>query len=169
MTSFKDNLYTGNLALTSATSSLSPVRLSKTFTFSGNGSATQVTRSAVFPPNTENVIATLYVTNAGSANVSNKITVSAGGNTLVTLDQFGSAVGIGSASLAAFLRVTPIVSAMASPTAPATSTNGGEIPFAVTFLPVTDDTTGTYQLHISFNRADTNWTTTGPYAPATNV
>lgn len=169
MTSFKDNLYTGNLALTSATSSLSPVRLSKTFTFSGNGSATQVTRSAVFPPNTENVIATLYVTNAGSANVSNKITVSAGGNTLVTLDQFGSAVGIGSASLAAFLRVTPIVSAMASPTAPATSNNGGEIPFAVTFLPVTDDTTGTYQLHISFNRADTNWTTTGPYAPATNV
>lgn len=169
MTSFKDNLYTGNMALTSATSSLSPVRLTKTFNFSGNGTATAVTRSAVFPPNTENIQTTLYVTNAGSANVSNKITVSAGGNNITVIDQFGSALGIGSASLAAFGRFTPIVSAMAAPTAPAVVTNNGEIPFSVTFLPVTDDTTGTYQLHISFNRADTNWTTTGPYAPATNV
>lgn len=170
MTSFKDNLYSGNMAVTSGTSSLSPVRLSKTFTFSGNGTATAVTRTGVFPPNTENVQTTLYVTNAGSANVSNKITVSAGGNNLSVIDQFGSATGIGSASLAAFARFTPVVSALAAPTAPSPSNNGGEIPFAVTFLPVTDDTTGTYQLHLSFNRADTNFNSaSGPYAPATNV
>lgn len=169
MTTYKDNVYSGNLALTSALSSMSPVRLSKTFNFAGNGTATAVTRNAVFPPNVENVMATLYVTNAGSANVSNKITVSAGGNNLVVLDQFGSATGIASATLASFVRVTPVVSAMASPVAPAASNNGGEIPFAVTFLPVTDDTTGTYQLHLSFNRADTTWGPQGPYVAPSGV
>lgn len=164
MTTFKDNVGSGNIATTSGNSSVGWMRMARTFNFAGNGTATAVTRTAVFPPNTENIIATLYVTNAGSANVSNKITVSAGGNNLVVLDQFGSATGIGSATTTSFLRVTPVVSAMASPTAPATSTNGGEIPFSVTFLPVTDDTTGTYQLHISFNRADTTWGTQGPYS-----
>lgn len=143
--------------------------MSKTFNFAANGTATAVTRTGTFPPNTENVIATLYVTQAGSANVSNKITVSAGGNNLVVLDQFGSAAGIGSASLAGFLRVTPVVSAMASPLAPTPSNNGGEIPYSVTFLPVTDDTTGTYQLHISFNRADTLWGPQGPYVAPSAV
>lgn len=165
MTQFKDNIYSGNIATTSANSSTSFVRLGKTFNFAGNGAATAVTRSGVLPPNTENVVAMLYVTNAGSANVSNKITVSAGGNTLITIDQFGSAVGQGSASLAAFARFTPIVSAMASPTAPAAVSNGGEIPYSVTFLPVTDDTTGTYQLLVTYNRADTTWGPNGPYVP----
>lgn len=169
MTSYKDNIYSGNIAATSALSSLSAVRLAKTYNFAGNGAATAVTRSGVFPPNTENVMATLYVTNAGSANVSNKITVSAGGNNLIVIDQFGSAQGIASATLASFGRFTPVVSAMASPTAPAASNNGGEIPFSVTFLPVTDDTTGTYQLHLSFNRADTVWGPQGPYAAPSAV
>lgn len=169
MTTFKDNVGSGNIATTSANSSIGWMRMSRTFTFSGNGTAAAVTRTAVFPPNTENVIATLYVTNAGSANVSNKITVSAGGNNLVVLDQFGSATGIGSATAAGFIRVTPVVSAMASPAPPATSNNGGEIPYSVTFLPVTDDTTGTYQLHISFNRADTTWGPQGPYVANTFV
>lgn len=166
MTQYNDNIYSGHLAATSATSSTSTVRLSKTYNFAGNGAATPVTRSGVFPANVENVQTTLYVTNAGSANVSNKITVSAGGANLTVIDQFGSAQGIGSASLAAFARFTPVVSAMASPTAPAT---GAEIPFSVTFLPVTDDTTGTYQLMISFNRSDTTWGPNGPYVPPTSV
>lgn len=169
MTSFKDNIYCGNIATTSANSSQSFVRLGKTFNFAGNGTATAVTRSATLPPNAENVMATLYVTNAGSANVSNKITVSAGGNNLLVIDQFGSAAGIASATLAAFARFTPVVSAMASPAAPAASTNGGEIPFSVTFLPVTDDTTGTYQVHLSFNRVDTTWGPQGPYAAPSSV
>lgn len=169
MTAFKDNIYSGNIATTSANSSLSAVRLAKTYNFAGNGTATAVTRSGTLPPNAENVMATLYVTNAGSANVSNKITVSAGGNNLIVIDQFGSAQGIASATLAAFARFTPVVSAMASPVAPAASTNGGEIPFSVTFLPVTDDTTGTYQLHLSFNRADTVWGPQGPYAAPSSV
>lgn len=169
MTSFKDNIYSGNIATTSANSSQSFVRLGKTFNFAGNGAATAVTRTATFPPNVENVIATLYITNAGSANVSNKITVSAGGNTLVTIDQFGSALGVVSNSTTSVARFTFITSAMASPIAPSPAANGGEIPFAVTFLPVTDDTTGTYQLHLSFNRVDTTWGPQGPYAAPTSV
>lgn len=158
MTRYSDNIYSGNVITTSANSSVSYVRLGKTYNFAGNGTATAVTKSGTFPVGTENVIATLYVTNAGSANVSNKITVSAGGNNLTVIDQFGSATGIAGATLASFARFTPVVSAMAAPTAPATgSTNGGEIPFSVTFLPVTDDTTGTYQLHLAFNRADLNF------------
>ncbi len=151
MTSFKDNIYSGNIATTSANSSQSFVRLGKTFNFAGNGTATAVTRNATLPPNAENIQATLYITNAGSANVSNKITVSAGGNNIVTIDQFGSALGIISNSQTSVGRFTYIVSAMASPIAPSPANNGGEIPFAVTFLPVTDDTTGTYQLHLSFH------------------
>lgn len=169
MTQFKDNIYSGNIATTSALSSTSYVRLGKTYNFAGNGTATAVTRSGVFPPNVENIVTMLYVTNAGSANVSNKITVSAGGNNLTVIDQFGSATGIGSATTTSFARFTPVVSAMASPVAPSPSNNGGEIPFAVTFLPVTDDTTGTYQLHISFNRADTIWGTQGPYTAPSGV
>lgn len=169
MTAYKDNIYSGNLAATSAASSLSYVRLGKTFNFAGNGSATAVTRTATLPPNAENVLAMLYVTNAGSANVSNKITVSAGGNNLIVIDQFGSAQGMALSSTTSFARFTPVVSAMAQPVAPAASTNGGEIPISVTFLPVTDDTTGTYQLILMFNRADTLWGPSGPYAAPTGV
>lgn len=170
MTAWKDNIYSGNMATTSAASSLSAVQMGKTYNFAGNGTATPVTRTGTFPPNVENVLATLYVTNAGSANVSNKITVSAGGNNLVVIDQFGSAQGMSSVSLTSFARVTPVVSAMASPVAPSPQNNGGEIPFSVTFLPVTDDTSGTYQIRLTFNRADTNWNSaSGPYAPPINV
>lgn len=169
MTSFKDNILSGNIATTSANSSQSVVVMRKTFTFSGNGTATAVTRTGVFPPNTENVQSTLYVTNAGSANVSNKITVSAGGFNLTVVDQFGSATGIGSATIASFARFTPVVSALASPPVPSPANNGGEIPFSVTFLPVTDDTTGTYQFYLTFNRADTTWGPQGPYTAPTGV
>lgn len=169
MTTFKDNIGSGNIATTSANSSIGWVRMTKTFNFSGNGTATPVTRTGTFPPNTENVIATLYVTNAASATVSDKITVSAGGNNLVVFDQFGSATGMGSSSTTSFVRVTPVVSAMASPAAPSPSNNGGEIPFSVTFLPVSADKTGTYQFHISWNRADTMWNAQGPYAANTFV
>lgn len=169
MTAFKDNLYSGNIALTSATSSLSAVRMGKTFNFAGAGNVTAVTRSGVFPPNVENVIATLYITNAGSATVSNKITVSAGGNNMLVIDQFGSAVGIASSTTTSIARFAPIVSAMAAPTAPAASNNGGEIPFSITFVPVSADKTSTCQLHLTYNRTDTAWGPQGPYTPPTGV
>lgn len=158
MTRYSDNIYSGFQALTSATTSKSCVGLRKSsYNFAGAGNGTAVTKNGVFPPGTENLTATLFITNAASATVSNKITVSAGGQTLVTITSFGSAVGIASNTLAGVATFTYIVSACATVAAPATGqTNGGEIPFAVTFLPVSADKVGTYQLHFTFNRADSN-------------
>lgn len=155
MTRYSDNIYSGFDAVTSALSSRSSVTLTKSYDFAGNGTATAVTRTGVFPPNTQNVMAELYVTQQGSANVSNKITVSAGGFNMTVIDQFGSAAGMGFQTTTSFARFTPIASAMANPPVPTGANNGGEVPFAVTFLPVTDDTTGTYRLVLNFNRSDT--------------
>lgn len=158
MTRFSDNLYSGFQAATSAASSKSMVTLRKgQYTFSGAGNTTAVTRTGTLPPNTQNLRAELYITNAGSATVSNKITVSAGGTDLITITQFGSAQGVVSDTKAGVATFTYVASACANVPVPATSqTNGGEIPFAITFLPVSADKIGTYSLQLSFNRADTN-------------
>lgn len=158
MTRYSDNLLSGFQGLTSATSSVSPVTMrSNTFNFSGAGNGTAVTKLGVLPPGAQNLTATLFITNAASATTSDKITVSAGGQTLVTITSFGSAVGIASNTLAGVATFTYIVSACATVAAPATNqTNGGEIPYAVTFLPVSADKVGTYQLHLSFNRTISN-------------
>lgn len=154
MTRYSDNIYSGYDAVTSALASRSAVLLTKSYDFAGNGTATPVTRTGVFPPRTQNVQMELYITQQGSANVSNKITVSAGGFNLGVIDQFGSASGFALQSTTSLARFTLITSACANPPVPASTNNGGEIPFAVTFLPVTDDTTGTYRLVMNYNRAD---------------
>lgn len=154
MTRFSDPVYSGFDNITSALSSRSTTVLCKSYDFAGNGSTTAVTRNGTFPPGVQNVNVELYVTQQGSANVSNKITVSAGGFNLVTVDQFGSAQGYNSVSQTSFARITYVASACATVPVPTGSNNGGEVPFAVTFLPVTDDTTGTYRLVLNFNRVD---------------
>lgn len=170
MTSYKDNIYCGNMAVTSATSSLSPVTLRRTHKFSAIGGTAAITQTGTFPPNTENLSGYLFVVQNASATVSDKITVSAGGTNLFVVDQFGSAGGQSGGSLTSFCRFTYVGSACASPPVPSPSVNGGEIPYAVTFVPVSADKTGQYQIHLTFNRADTNWNSaSGPYAPPINV
>jgi len=169
MTSFKDNIYSGNIATTSANSSLSAVSLRRTHVFNAVGGTTPQTLTGTLPPNTENISGYLFVVQNASATVSNKITVSAGGTNLFTIDQFGSAGGQSGATLAGFARFTYVGSACATPPVPSPQTNGGEIPYSVTFLPVSADKTGSYKLHLSFNRADTTWGPQGPYAPNTFV
>lgn len=154
MTRFSDNIYSGFEALTSGTSSRSPVMLCKTYNFAGAGAAAAVTRTGTFPPQVQNLRAEIFITQQASATVSNKITVSAGGFDLVTIDQFGSATGVASDTKASVARFTYIASACANPPAPASTNNGGEIPFSVTFLPVSADKTGTYQVKLTYNRAD---------------
>jgi len=157
MTRYSDNIYSGFQAPTSAASSKSAVTLCKTYNFTGAGSTTAVTRSGTFPPNTQNLSAELFIIANASATTSNKITVSAGGTNLITIDQFGSAQGYAAVTTTSLARFTVIASACATVAAPATNqTNGGEIPFSVTFLPVSADKTGSYQLCLTFNRADTN-------------
>lgn len=156
MTRYSDNIYSGFDAITSGLSSRSPVQLCKTFNFAGAGSTTVVTRTGTFPPNVQNLAATLYIVQNGSATVSNKIVVSAGGVDLLTVDQFGSSGGfVPYSTVVGKGRITMIASACANPPAPASSNNGGEIPFAVSFTPVSADKTGSYQLMLSYNRSDT--------------
>lgn len=156
MTRYSDNIYSGFDAVTSALSSRSAVQLCKTYNFAGAGSTTAVTRTGVLPPNSQNLSVCLYIVQNGSATVSNKITVSAGGTDLVTIDQFGSAGGyVPYATVVGKGRITMIASACANPPVPAGSNNGGEIPFSVTFAPVSADKTGSYQLMLSYNRSDT--------------
>jgi len=157
MTRYSDNILSGFQAATSAASSQSFVRLGKTHNFTAVGGTTPITQTGTLPPNAQNLLTTLYITNAASATTSDKITVSAGGTNLVVIDQFGSAVGIGSATTTSFARFTYTASACALVPAPASTNNGGEIPYSVTFLPVSADKVGTYQLHISFNRKDTTF------------
>lgn len=157
MTRFSDNVYSGFQALTSATSSKSAVVLRKYYNFAGAGNTTAVTRNGVFPPNSVNLTARIFITQQASATVSDKITVSAGGTDLITITSFGSSSGVAGDTKAGVATFTYVASACANIPVPSTSqTNGGEIPFAVTFVPVSADKTGTYQVELTFNRADTN-------------
>lgn len=167
MTRFADNIYSGFQASTSGASSYSPVGLRRTHKFAAVGGTTSITQSGTMPPNVENLTAYLFVVANASATVSDKITVSAGGVNLIVIDQFGSATGQAGDTKASFARFTYTSSACAAPAAPATGqTNGGEIPYSVTFTPVSADKLGVYQIHLTFNRADTTWTTQGPYGGA---
>lgn len=169
MTSYKDNIYTGNIATTSALSSLSAASFRKTHKFTAIGGTAAITLTGVLPPNTENLSGYLFVVQNASATVSNKITVSAGGVNLFTIDQFGSAGGQSGGSLTSFCRFTYIASACAVVPVPSSANNGGEIPYAVTFAPVSADKTGIYQVHLTFNRTDTTWGPQGPYQANTFV
>lgn len=155
MTRYSDNIYSGFQALTSATSSKSPVTLCKTYNFSSSvGSSTL---KGVFPPGAQNLRAVLYITQNASATSSDAITVSAGGTTLFTITGFGSATGIASDTKAGVATFTYVASACASIPVPATNqTNGGEVPFAVTYVLSSANKLGSCQLKLEFNRADSN-------------
>ena len=144
MTSYRDNIYSGSPAVTSALSSLSPTRLVRTFRF-GGGSSTQ---NFVLPTGVENLDAKVYIQTNGSAATTDKITVSANGTTLVTFASMGSANGILRLTTTGLGTVTPVVSAMIAPT---TTT---EVTASVTLLSV--DTAAQYQVEISFNRIRAN-------------
>lgn len=156
MTRYSDNIYSGFDGLTSALSSRSAVTLTKSYDFAGAGNTTAVTRTGVFPPGAQNLTCALYVTQQGSATVSDKITVSAGGFNLITIDQFGSATGYAPITTTSVARIVMVASACAVIPVPASTNNGGEIPFSVTFVPVSADKTSTLRLVLTYNRADTN-------------
>lgn len=158
MTRYSDNILSGFQAITSGLSSMSSVTLRKTHKFTAVGGTVAITQTGTMPPNTENLSGYLFIIANASATVSNKMTVSAGGNNLFVIDQFGSAQGQGGGSATSFARFTYQASACATVAPPATGqTNGGEIPYAITFVPVSADKTGIYQVHLTFNRKDTTF------------
>lgn len=152
MTRYSDNIYSGNTSITSAMSSRSAVTLTKTFNFnSTTGSSTQ---GGTFPSNTQNLMARLYITAQGSATTSDKITVSAGGVDLLTIDQFGSANGLALQTTTSLARFTIVASACAAIIPPSPS-NQQETPFNVTYVKSSANKTGSCQVQLVFNRADT--------------
>lgn len=155
MTRFSDNILSGYQSITLAKSSESPVVLSKDFDFNATTGSTTI--SGVFPPGTRNLSAELFVTAQGSANSSNKITVSAGGTTLLTVSSFGSANGIACQTAAGFATFAYVASACADVPVPTSSDNGGEVPFSVTFLKDAGDSTGRCRLALYFNRKDASF------------
>lgn len=156
MTRYSDNMLSGFQAATSAASSMSPVLLVKDFDF--NATTGSSTLTGTFPPGTRNLSGEIFITQQASANTSNKITVSAGGKDLITLTSFGSSMGIASQTTTALVTFTYVASACADVPVPATlQTNGGEIPFSVTFLKDAGDNTGKCRLALYFNRKDTSF------------
>lgn len=154
MTRFSDNIKSGFQAATSANTSASVVVLRKTYNF--NSTTGSTTLSGTFPPGAQNLTARIFITQQASATASDKITVSAGGTDLITITGFGSATGVASDTKAGVASFTYVASACAAPPVPASTTNGGEIPFSVTYLKSSANKTGSSQVELTFNRADSN-------------
>lgn len=147
MTRFTDNILSGAESTTSALSSQAPVVLCKTHNFSTTKGSTTSTLTGTFPIGTRNLDAKLFITANGSATVSDKITVSAGGTTLLTFSSFGSASGIARQTVAGLATFTPVASACAVVAGAASA----ELSYSVTLLPVSASVSD-YQVMLTFSR-----------------
>lgn len=145
MTTFGDNIYSGSQAITSALASFSPVELTRTFNFTGGGAQT---KNFVFPSGSQNLNATCYIIQDGSAATTDSITVSAGGVDLITFSSMGSAGGVVETTLAGL--GTKVINASAAASLSATS----EVSASIT-LNSTDVATN-YQVQVRFNRLRTD-------------
>lgn len=143
MTSWRDNIYSGAPAVTSALSSLSPARFARTFRFGGSG-----TQNFVLPTGVQNLDAKLYIIANGSAATTDSITVSAGGVNLINITSVGSATGVLRSTTTGLGVLSTIASACANLSATA------EVSAAVTLLSV--DQAAVYQLEITYSRLRAN-------------
>jgi NADH:ubiquinone oxidoreductase subunit F (NADH-binding) len=141
MTTFSDNVYSGSQALTSALSSQSEVSLSRTFRFTGGGAQTQ---TFVFPTGVQNLNASCYIIQDGSAATTDTITVSAAGTDFITFSSMGSAAGLVETTLAGLGTKTVVASAASNLSTTA------EVSAAITLNSV--DTATDYQVQLRFNR-----------------
>ena len=146
MTVYGDNIYSGTLeATSSATAAASEVVLTRTHRL--NTGVTQ-TQTGVFPKGAMNLDSVLYILANASATVSDKITVSAAGTTLLTWSSFGSAAGIARQTTTGLATYTPVASACAVITGAAST----DLTYSVTTLQGTDSPGSDYQLQLRFNR-----------------
>lgn len=148
MTNFSDNITTGNpTALTSALASKSGVTYHRYHRFTGGAGGTQ---TGVFPVGTRNVDAKLWIRqqNAASAATVTRATLSAGGTNLIALTAFGSALGVLRATTAGLGVITNTASATAVLAGAATA----ELPYALTVVAASADTTGDFDIQLMFTR-----------------
>lgn len=150
MTQFSDNIYSGFIGLTSALSSVSSVVLSQSY-FVSAGAGVNQTISSLFPPQTMNINSAVYVVQQGAATTNDNIVLWVNGSA-ANGQRILSFTAIGSAANQRYTPTTYITSAAANPPLPASSTNGGEIPFKII---VSSVSTASYQIQVTFQRQDT--------------
>lgn len=147
MTVYGDNIYSGTVAITSALSSTSPVRLIRTHRIAGGGASTA---TGVFPQGTMCLDAKLFIMLNASSTVSDAITVSAGGTTLISITQFGSAAGVLRSTTAGLGIITTTASACGIVAGAAAA----DLSYAVTYTANTAATGADYMLELNFVRKD---------------
>lgn len=150
MTTYGDNIQTGQEALTSGLSSIAGCGYTRTFRILGTGGAAQ-TQQFVLPSGVQNLDAKLFIIQVGSAATSDKITVSAGGQDFHTFTSFGSASGIVRQTTTALGTLTSIASACSNLSTTA------EVSAAITFAGV--DAAADYQVQLFFNRIRSTFST----------
>ena len=148
MTVFGDNIYSGALGITSAATAASEVFLTRTHRFNSGVTSTQ---TGTFPQGTMNLDSKLYILANASATVSDKITVSAAGTTLLTWSSFGSASGVARQTTVALATYTPLASACAVVAGAASA----DLTYSVTHLAGTDSPGSDYQIQLMFSRKST--------------
>lgn len=153
MTRYSDPIESGIVGLTSATSTKAHVQLTRIRRFTGGGNQTW---TGFFPYGSLAVDAKLYIAANGSTATSDRftITTSAGGTTLGTITQIGSAIGV--------LRNTTTSLGVLSMVASACVAVGpnvvdADVPFQVILSSV--DTATDYRLELTFTR---------PFSPFSN-
>lgn len=150
MTTYGDNIQTGQEALTSAQSSIAGCGYTRTFRFAPGGANAQ-TQTFVLPAGVQNLDAKLFIMAQGSAATTDKITVSAGGQDYHTFTSFGSALGIVRQTTVALGTLTSIASACANLSTTA------EVSAAITLATV--DVAADYQVQLFFNRVRSTFST----------
>lgn len=143
MTTFGDVIQSGNVATTSALSSVSPTMQTRTFRFTVSGGSPQ-TLPFMFPSRVRNIDAKLYIEAQGSAATTDKITMSAAGQDLITFSSIGSATGILRQTTVGLGVLTAVASACAN------LNNVAEVSAAITLASV--DTAAVYQVQVTYNR-----------------
>lgn len=148
MTNFSDNITSGNVtALTSATMSRSGIQLYRWHRFGGGAGGTQ---TGVFPVGTRNLDCKVWIRqqNAASAATVTRFTVSAGGTNLIAVTGIGSAIGVLRNTQAGLGAITNTASATAILAGAVTA----ELPYSVTMVAASADTTGDFDIQLIFTR-----------------
>lgn len=146
MTLYSDNIYTGQIALTSALSSKSGTLFFRTHRFTAGAGGTQ---TGVFPQGTVNLDTKVWIRQQSvSAATAARFTVSAGGTNLIAVTGIGSALGV--------LRTTTaglgVITNTASATAVLAGAASAELSYSVTMVAASGDTTGDYHVQLMFGR-----------------
>lgn len=151
MTIYGDSLQSGYLAATTALATNAPVMLERAFSFTGGANTT---KTFALPPQATSLDAKLFISQAGTAATTDKITVSSGTQTIMTFSAIGSAVGILKSTTVGLGVYTPIVSACIGPLG-TTGSNEGQN-FTVTCSSNSQDSVApVYKIQFVFSRPRT--------------